>query len=214
MVTLTVSKPVCLTEGENSNEESDEAKSSEETATHAEPAQEPLQPEVTETNASNSEEEAEPTEAAALLPSADPEPSPGTLDSSVPSNPEDPQTSTDSVLQVTPADRSHTPLGIDIGQDMPNSDLATDTKVSLQPGLTGADTVIDVGDTNHPQVIPTTYQGFPQGATPPFPQHVRPTPRPFSPAHPMPIPIGTGVPVCFPFKLPTPEQDLPRGDSM
>lgn len=171
---------------------------------------------------SNAMEETEPTDTAALLPSADSEPSPATLDTSALP---DPQTSTDTdALQLLPDDPSHTAMGVDIAQDMPDSDPAinadtvhvVDTEVSLHPGFAETDTVIDIGGTNQPQVIPTTYQGFPQGGTPSFPAHIKQTPPPFSP---LPIPIGTaqivtGTPVCFTFQFTTPEPDPPRGDSI
>ncbi|KAL7391268.1 hypothetical protein ABVT39_006970 [Epinephelus coioides] len=233
MVTLVLSKPVCVSDCEDSSESS-EADSSEETATHVEPSQEPLQPAFTETDMPNAIEETNSPDAAALLPSADPGPSPATPDTSALPNPEDPQTSTDTVpLQLMPDDPSQTALGVDYPQDMPDSDPAQDspntdnvqglphTEVSRHPGLT--DAVIAVGGTDQPQVTTTTttittYQRFPQGATPPFPPHIiKPTPPPFHRAPPLPIPIGTaltGVPVCFTFQFATTEPEPPRGDSI
>ncbi|KAM7416092.1 hypothetical protein PAMA_018255 [Pampus argenteus] len=210
MVTVVTSKPVCLSEGEESLESS-EFSSSEETATHAEPSQEPLQEAFTD-----SVEENDLTDTAALLPSADSEPTPATLDTSTLPDPKDPQTSTDA-LQLMPDDPSHTALGVDIAQDMPDSDPAinadiarvVETEVSLHPGLTGTDIVIDIGSTNQPQVNPTAYQGSPEGATPPFPSHIKPTPPVFSTSQ-----VLTGAPVCSPFQVAMPEQDQPRGDSI
>lgn len=156
--------------------------------------------------------EAAPAEATTPLPSADPEPSPGPVDPSILPNSEDPQTSTGiDVLQLTPAAPSHTPLGVDIGQVLPNYNPTTGPEVPLQPGLAG--TVINAGDKGQYHVTPA-YQDFPLGGTPPFLAHNRPALQPLSPTPPMPIPIGTGAPVCFPFKSPTPQPDVARGDSI
>lgn len=166
----------------------------------------------------NAMEETDPPGTAALPPS------PATQD------PEDPQTSTDA-LQLMPDDPSQAALGVDISQDMPDSDPAQDsingdtvhvlpdTEVSLHPGLTETEINIGTDGTNQPQVTTNTYQGSPRGATPPFPSphSIQPTPPPFSTAPPLPIPIGTaltGVPVCFTFQFETPEPDPPRGDSI
>lgn len=180
----------------------------------------------------NAMEETDPPDTAATLPSAGAGPSPATLNTSATPGPEDPQTSTDAdALQLMPDDPSQTALGVDISQDMPDSDPAQDsinadtvhvlpdTEVSLHPGLTEIDVIIDIGGTNQPQVTTsTTYQGFPPGATPPFPPHIiKTTPPPFSAAPPLPIAIETaltGVPVCFTFQFTTSEPDPPRGDNI
>ncbi|GLD52549.1 low-density lipoprotein receptor-related protein 2 [Lates japonicus] len=214
-----MSKPVCLREGEDSSKssESSESNSSEETASHVEPSQDPLQPALTETGVPNAIEETDPPDTAALPPSAES----ATLNTSALPDPEDPQSSTDA-LQLMPDDPSQTALGVDISQDMPdpaqdsiNADtvhVVPDMEVSRHPGTTETDLTIGVGGTTQLQVT-TTYQGFPQGATPPFP----PTHPPVSTTPPLPIPISTaltGVPVCFTFTFETPEPDPPRGDSI
>ncbi|KAM7391483.1 hypothetical protein PAMP_022171 [Pampus punctatissimus] len=199
---------VCLTVGDESSESS-EFNSSEETATHAEPSQEPLQAAV-----KDSLEETDVTDTAALLPSADSEPTPATLDTSALPDVKDPQTSTDTV-QLMPDDPSNTALGVDIAQDMPDSDPGinadtphvVETEVLLHTGLTETDTVIDIGSINQPQVNSTSYQGFPEGATPPFPSHIKPTPPLFSTSQ-----VLTGAPVCFQGAMP--EQHQLRGDSI
>ncbi|XP_044054129.1 coagulation factor V-like isoform X2 [Siniperca chuatsi] len=227
MVTVALSKPVCLGEGDDlsKSSESSESNSSEETTTHVGPSQEPLQPVFTETDMPNAMEETDPLDTAALLPSADAGPSTATLDTSALPDPEDPQSATDAnTLQLMPDDPSQTALGIDISQDMPDSDPAQDsinadtvhipdTESSLHPGLTETDIIIGIDGTNQPKVT-TTYQGFPQDSTPPI---TKTTPPPFSTAPPLPIAIETaltGVPVCFTFQLATPEPDAPRGDSI
>ncbi|XP_038558405.1 dentin sialophosphoprotein-like [Micropterus salmoides] len=225
MVTVALSKPVCLSECEDSSKSSDssESNSSEEAATQVGPSQEPL------ADMSNGMEETDPTDTAALLPSADTGPSPATLDTSALPDHDDPQTSSDA-LQLMPDDPSQTALGIDISQDMPHSDPAHDsvtadtmhvlpnTDVSLHPELTVTDITIGIGGTNQPQGTTATYQGFLQDATPTLPPHItKATAPPFSTAPPLPIAIDTtltGVPVCFTFQFTTPVPDPPRGDSM
>ncbi|XP_051277370.1 coagulation factor V-like [Dicentrarchus labrax] len=206
MVTAVLSKPLCLNEGEDSSESS-QLDSSEEAATDRGPSQEPLQPAFADTDVSDAVEETDSPSTAAPLPSAGP--SPAMLNTSA--MPEDPQASTDTdALQLMPDDPSQTALGVDVSQDMPNSDPAQDSinaDTEFSPHLTETDTIIGTDGTNQPQVTTTTtYQGFPQGATPPF-----------STAPPLPVHIGTaltGVPVCFTFQLVTPEPDPPRGDSI
>ncbi|XP_042344945.1 mucin-2-like [Plectropomus leopardus] len=226
MVTVVLSKPVCVSDCEDSSKssESAESNSSEEAVSHVEPSPDPLQPAFTGTD-----ETVSPV-TAALLPSADAGPPPTTPDTSALPNPEHPQTSTDTeARQLVPDDPSQTAQGVDISQNMPVSDPAhvsvhsdtvhavPDAEVSLHPGLTDTGTTITVSGTNQPQVT-TTYQRFPQSATPPSPPHIiKPTPTPFSRAPPLPIALGTalpGVPVCFTFQFPTQEPDPPRGDSI
>lgn len=215
-------KQVCLNAGGDSSESSE--LSSEESAARAGPPQDPLQPALTGTGPVNSDEEEE------NEPPGTEEPSPATLNTTALPELEDPQTSTDT-LQLLPEDPSQTALGIDVSQDMPNSDPAqhpvnADTvlglpEVLLHQGQAQIDLNIGVQGTNQPQITTTTttrYQGFPKGDTPPFPTHIiKGAPPPFSKATPMPIPIGTalnGVPVCFTFQFATSEPEPPRGDSM
>ncbi|XP_019119928.1 mucin-6-like [Larimichthys crocea] len=225
MVTVVMSKPVHLSEGEDTSEssESTESNSSEENASHVEPSQEPPQPAITETDILNAiEETGSPGTAAPTAKTAGP--SMASLDTSPLPDPEDPQTSTDP-LHLTPDDPSQTSLGRDISQDMP-SDVAQDsinanpehvlphTEVLTHPRLTENDIIIGTDGTNQLQVT-TTYQEFPQGATP-FPPHIIKPPQ-FSTAPPLTIPIGTTlteVPVCITFQFATPEPDPPRGDSI
>ncbi|XP_056231257.1 mucin-2-like [Seriola aureovittata] len=237
MVTAAMSKPVCLSEDEDSSKssESRDSGSSEETDTHIRDSQDPLQPAFTETDRPNAKEQTDPLNTAALLPSADSGLFPATLNTSALPDPEDPQTSTDiDALQLMPEDPSQTALGMDISQDMPGTDPAQnsmntdtvhvlpETAVSLHPGKTETDIIISVGGTAQPQVITTTttsttYQGFPRGATPPFPPHIiKPTLPPFSGTPPLPIPIVTSLtasPGSFILQFMTPEPDPPRGDS-
>ncbi|KAI3372259.1 hypothetical protein L3Q82_022772 [Scortum barcoo] len=128
MVTVVLSKPVCLTEGEDSSEtsESSELNSSEET--HVGSSQDPLDPALTETHLPNTVEETDSPDTAAQLPSADAGTSPAILDTSAPPGLEDPQTSTDAdALQLMPDDPSQTALGIEVSQDMPDSAPAQDS---------------------------------------------------------------------------------------
>ncbi|XP_035851119.1 vegetative cell wall protein gp1-like isoform X2 [Sander lucioperca] len=217
MVTLALTKPICMSEGEDSSKSSDssETNSSEETAAHVEPSQEPVQPMSTEADVPTATEGA-----AVLLPSAEAGPSPATLETSAPPYPEDPQTSTDAdASQLIPDDPSQTALGVDISQDMPNSDPAQDSiNADTVHGLPDPEVSLVVSGTNQPPFTATTYQRFPQGATPPSPPNViNPTPPPFSAGPPLTIPVDstlTSAPVCFTFQFSTPEPKPPRGDSI
>ncbi|KAK2902490.1 hypothetical protein Q8A73_012236 [Channa argus] len=223
MVTLATSKPVPLSEGDDSSKssQSSEYNSSEETGTHVGPSEEPLQTAFTGTDMPNAMEQTDPPDTVALHPNADSGPSSSSPNASALP---DAETFTDS-LQLMP---DETVLGTDVVQDMPESDPAINTDTvhvlpdaedSLQPRLTETDIISDLGSgaTNQPQVTTTnTNQGFPQGATPPFPLNIKPT-SPFSTATPIPIPISTaltGVPLCFTFQYVTSEADPPRGDSI
>ncbi|XP_032372700.1 vegetative cell wall protein gp1 isoform X1 [Etheostoma spectabile] len=215
MVTVALTKPICLSESEDSSEssESSEPNSSEETATHVGPSQEPVQPAPTEADMPNATEGA-----AVLLPSAEAGPSPATLEKALP-YPEDPQTSTDAdASQLSPDEPSQTALGVDVSQDMPDSDPAQDSikvdTVHIQPD---PEVSLVVSGTNQPPLTTTTYQRFPQGATPPSPPNINPTPPPFSAAPSLTIPVDTALnsaPVCFTFQFSTPESKPPRGDSI
>lgn len=218
-----------LIEGEDSAEslESSEFNSSEETETHVEPSQDPLQPAFTEADLPNAIGETDPVDTVAPLPSADSGPSLTTLNTSAIPEPEDPQTSTDTdALQLMPDDPSQTAMGTGILLDMP--DLAqdtitidtvhvlSDTEISLHSGRTKPDIIIGTGGATQPQVTTTKNQGFLQGSTLPFSPHIKPTLPPFSITPPLPI-LGTSlidVPVCFPFQFETPEPEPPRGDSI
>ncbi|KAF1388827.1 hypothetical protein PFLUV_G00066740 [Perca fluviatilis] len=206
MVTVALTKPICLSGGEDSSKssESSETNSSEETAAHVEPSQEPVQPAPTEPDVPTATEGA-----AVLLPSAEAGPSPATLDASALPYPEDPQTSTDAdALQLVPDDPSQTALGVDISQDMPNSDPAQDSiNADTVPVLPDPEVSLVVSGTNQPPSTATAYQSFPQGATP----------TSFSTAPPLTIPVDTALtsaPVCFTFQFSTPEPKPPRGDSI
>lgn len=210
-------KQVYLSEGGDSSKssESSECNSSEEAAANAEPSQDPLQTAFTETVIPNAIEDTAPG------------PSPATINTSALLDPEDPQTSTDtSPLQLIPDDPAQTDIGIDVSNDIPdpaqNSNHADTVhvlqvnEVSPHPGITEPDIFMGFGGTTQPQLA-TTYHGFPQGATPPFPPHIKPTLPPFSTTPSLPIPIGAtmnGVPLCFTFQFGTREPDPPRGDSI
>nr|XP_019949288.1 PREDICTED: galactose-specific cell agglutination protein gsf2-like [Paralichthys olivaceus] len=222
MVSAVMSKPVYLTEGGGSSKssESNESNESEETATHVEPSQDPLQTAFTETDIPTAAEETDPAGTAGtagtagLFPSADSGASPATLDTSaLPS--EDPQTFTD-VSPLVPGDPSQAAHGTDIPPD-PAQDTVNDTEVSPQPEITATGIFMGIGGTTEPQVISTTttYQGFPQGATPPFPPNITPTLQPSSATPSLVVPVSpalTAGPVCFTFQFP--ERDPPRGDSI
>ncbi|KAK2837689.1 hypothetical protein Q5P01_014901 [Channa striata] len=225
MVTLVTSKPVSVGEDEDSSQSS-ESNSSEETGTHVGPSQEPLQTAFTGTDMPNAMEQTDPPDTVALHPNADSGPSPSSPNTPALPVFEDPQASADT-LQFIPDDPSKTVLGIDVFQNIPESDPAVNTDTMqvlpdaespIQPEITETDVILGTGAINEPQVTTTnTYQGFPQSATPPFPPHIIKPTSPFSTAAPMPIPISTaltGVPLCFTFQYVTSEPDPPRGDSI
>ncbi|XP_035022596.2 mucin-2-like [Hippoglossus stenolepis] len=216
MVTAVMSKPVNLSEGGGSSKssESNESNESVETATHVEPSQDPLQTAFTETDIPPAGEETDPAGTAGLLPSADSGASPATLDTSaLPS--EDPQTFTDA-SQLVPGDPSQAAHGTDIPPD-PAQDTVHATEVSPQPEITATGIFMGICGTTEPEVISATtaYQGFPQGATPPFPPHINPTNSPSSTTPSLLVPVSvamTAGTVCFTLQFREP--DPPRGDSI
>lgn len=160
----------------------------------------------------------------ALLPSADLGSSPVTLNTSALPNPEDPQASTDTdALQLVPGDPSQTAVGVDTPESVADLDRVQDfnntlpdTEASRHPGKPQTDTIPGFGATARPQVTTTTnaYQGFPQGATPPFRPHgIKPTPQPLPTTPPLLVPLVTSL-TGGPDSFRSPEPDPPRGDSM
>lgn len=198
---------ICLSELPQSSESS-EATSSEEADTNAVASPDSLQPPLTEPDVPAAVDETAALDPNALLPSADLGPSPVTLNTT---NPEDPQASTDT-------DASQLVPGVDITgtrvQDLNNT--LPDGDASRHPGKPQTGIIPDLGATAQPQVTPTTsgYQGFPQGATPPYRPHgVNPTPQPMATTPPLLFPLVTSL-TGGPGRFRTHEPDPPRGDNM
>lgn len=191
-------------------DESDSVESnSSEEGVNEEELEEPEQPEITETDtltdAPNIIEQTEPPATIDLPVSPDP--------SVLPSEPLDPQSSADpqtDTLQLIPDEPPQTSLGVDVSQDMPETDPAHDSVSpdgeQLPPN---ADTGVD--DTTQINDVSVNQDSFPSAA--PFPPYVKGNPTHFSVVNAVPVAVGPGVPICFMFQYASPEPNIPRGDS-
>lgn len=198
-------KQVYLSEGEDSSRSSEsiELNSSEDSAPHVEPPQEPL---FTETDRPAAMEDTKPPSVTTPHPPVDAA-VPPTVTFTIPAlpDPDDPQTSADA-SHVTD-DPSQTAPGIDTpapdqGQVLIDAASRPVTQVVLLPRFTNTDVIAGADGMNQPQVpTHTTYQGFCQSVTPP-------------PLGAIPLPTHALVPVCFSFQVRTPEPEPPRGDNM
>lgn len=187
--------------------ESIESNSSEDSAPHVEPPQEPL---FTETGLPAAMEETEPPSATTPHPPVDAAvPPTATFTTPALPDPDVPQTSTNALLVTD--DPSQTAPGIDISQSLSAPDqgqVLLDaaslpvTQVVLLPRFTNTDVITGINGMTQPQATThTTYQGLCQSATPP-------------PLEAIPLSAHTLVPVCFSFQVKTPESEPPRGDNM
>lgn len=224
LLTVVTSKPVSLNTAADESD-SVEANSSEEAA--VEEVEEVEEPELPGTTATESVV----TEAPNVVAQTDPPATialPASVDSTaLPAETIDPQTSTDG-MQMLPEDPSQTSVGVDISQDMPETDPAHDP---LAPNV---DVGVEVGiATDVPQQQTNDVQHEVQHEVLPdanlYPPYGKGKPTHVSVVNAVPVHISDpGVPICFTFHtqqyvapqykpqhIPqyNPHYNPPRGDS-